>query len=236
MRRPTYRSSKALRRPRRARKRDEADVPGRERLNERCPERPAGVLCASSGLGSATPQGRVGDPAATGRLDRRRRRRALRHGPLVGPGVRRPPGPRPVPAPPDPGGRIRPVIAASAEFGVLEGRAGGASVRRLSETAISSRGRLLPQSRLIASSGQVERRRGPNIGALGSPGEVPHPPITDEILDLVIERHGDLQPAVDHHRRRRCPLDARALQCPVRRPRDPPDRSPAARRPAAAHV
>ncbi len=33
------------------------------------------------------------DPAAAGRLDHRRRRCALRHGTLVGPGVRRPPGP-----------------------------------------------------------------------------------------------------------------------------------------------
>src|ERR1039458_8438739 len=52
-----------------------------------------GVLCGNNELGSATPEVIAGDPAAAGRLDHRRRRCALRHGTLVGPGVRRPPGP-----------------------------------------------------------------------------------------------------------------------------------------------
>jgi hypothetical protein len=68
-----------------------------------------GVLCGNNELGSATPEAIAGDPAVAGRLDHRRRRCALRHGTLVGPGVRRPPGPRFVPAPPDLGGRLRPV-------------------------------------------------------------------------------------------------------------------------------
>ncbi len=52
-----------------------------------------GVLCGNDELGSATPKVIAGDPAAAGRLDHRRRCCALRHGTLVGPGVRRPPGP-----------------------------------------------------------------------------------------------------------------------------------------------
>jgi hypothetical protein len=52
-----------------------------------------GVPCGNDELGSATPQAIAGDPAAAGRLDHRRRRCALRHGTLVGPGVRRPLGP-----------------------------------------------------------------------------------------------------------------------------------------------
>jgi hypothetical protein len=65
------------------------------------------VRCGNNELGSETPEAIAGDPAAAGRLDRRRC--ALRHGTLVGPGVRRPSGPRFVPAPPDLGGRLRPV-------------------------------------------------------------------------------------------------------------------------------
>ena len=49
--------------------------------------------CGNNAVGSAPPEVVAGDPVAAGFLDHRRRRCALRHGTLVGSGVRGPAGP-----------------------------------------------------------------------------------------------------------------------------------------------